>query len=72
MSPGSWVHCRRVFSVAEIADIRQTVVCLPGLGGRELAARSPSRFSFISFNPRQARHRTPARRQQPGPGTLKP
>ena len=38
LSPGAWVHCGRVFSAAEIADIRRTVAWLPGLGRRELAA----------------------------------
>jgi len=38
MGPGPWVHCGRVFSVEEIAGIRQTVAWLRRLGRRELAA----------------------------------
>ena len=38
MSPGTWVHCGRVFSAADLAGIRQTVAWLPRLGRRELAA----------------------------------
>ena len=38
LSSGTWVHCGRVFSAAEIADIRHTVAWLPRFGRRELAA----------------------------------
>ena len=38
MSPGAWVHCGRVFSAEDIADLCQTVAWLPRLGRRELAA----------------------------------
>jgi hypothetical protein len=37
-SAGEWVHCGRVFSAAEIADLCATVAWLPGLARKELAA----------------------------------
>ena len=35
---GEWVHCGRVFSAEEIADLCATVAWLPGLARKELAA----------------------------------
>ena len=35
---GPWIHSGRVFSAAEVADIRATVAWLPGLARKELAA----------------------------------
>jgi hypothetical protein len=37
-STGEWVHCGRVFSAAEIAEVCGTVAWLPGLARKELAA----------------------------------
>ncbi|WP_291993534.1 DUF4338 domain-containing protein [Candidatus Accumulibacter sp. ACC003] len=37
-SEGEWVHCGRVFSAAEIAEVCGTVAWLPGLARKELAA----------------------------------
>ena len=37
-SAGEWVHCGRVFSAVEIADLCATVAWLPGLARKELAA----------------------------------
>jgi hypothetical protein len=37
-SAGEWVHCGRVFSATEIAELCATVAWLPGLARKELAA----------------------------------
>jgi hypothetical protein len=37
-SAGDWVHCGRVFSATEIAELCATVAWLPGLARKELAA----------------------------------
>jgi len=51
MSPGWWVHGGRVFSVEDIAGIRQTVAWLPRLGRRELAATMPIHGPLAALGP---------------------